>query len=688
MIQLDKPNTVISSGIENAVSFGIKQEGLAHIFSVLRNQLYSDKTLAVIREYCTNAVDAHVEAGKALLPIKVTLPSRFNLVFKVRDFGLGLTEQDIQDIYAFYGESTKRKSNAMIGQLGLGSKSAFAYGDNFVITSYTNGTKTTYNAFIDVTQIGQIAKLGSEPTDEPNGVEISIGVREDDVEDFHSKAENLFKYFKVKPEIDGADFKFEARVPIMEGKGWRVFSGTSVAVMGNIGYPLENHTKDNQIAEALTAGIEVDFNIGDLEISASREKLQYTDRTKAAVEAKLREVIKEAGEQLNKRFAACATLFDAMKLYGQVMDYGSSLYPLRGLLKKNLMFNGTSISSSRLHFQTPNDGSWNVREYSLTYRSKRVRSNQVNVIDCDEKTVVVLNDLGLRGGIPNRVHANVMAGKRVYVAYYANKDSAKFLKETGLVDANCILLSSLPKVSLATAGNSGGGAKNSKHGLSVFSFDYAASKNMTRYSSRNSDYWKPETVDVANDAGVYVIIDQFNFQTRNSGWDSPSDMRRLIERLEKLGITVPTIYGFKAKQFEKARKNAKMVSLWNWLDTTLAAYFTTNDISQKLANRIEFNNNRGSESWIRTLMAHASELTPKTSAAGTAEFLRHLECSGEAAKLDACAEFSGYVTLVKPEFTMSEIAKDFNAKYPLLKFVNFGQPNSWIATLAYINLVG
>ena len=167
MIITQNKVNVVTQGIQGAVSFGIKQEGLAHIFNVLRNQLYSDKILAVLREYSCNAVDAHTEAG-VNRPIEVTLPSRLSLELKIRDYGFGLSETDIQEIYAFYGESTKRKSNSLIGQLGLGSKSAFAYGDNFVINSFYNGIKTTYNAYIDPSQIGQIATLASSPSNEAN----------------------------------------------------------------------------------------------------------------------------------------------------------------------------------------------------------------------------------------------------------------------------------------------------------------------------------------------------------------------------------------------------------------------------------------------------------------------------------------------------------------------------------------
>ena len=79
-----KPNYSSLKQSENfkAVKFGIKKEGLAHIFNVLRNQLYTDKILAVIREYSCNAVDAHIEAGKDEEPIIVTLPNRMNPNFR------------------------------------------------------------------------------------------------------------------------------------------------------------------------------------------------------------------------------------------------------------------------------------------------------------------------------------------------------------------------------------------------------------------------------------------------------------------------------------------------------------------------------------------------------------------------------------------------------------------------------
>jgi flagellin-like hook-associated protein FlgL len=690
MITVEKPNNVVTSGIQNAVSFGIKQEGLAHIFSVLRNQLYSDKILAVIREYSTNAVDAHVEAGKANEPIRVTLPSRFSTTFKIRDFGLGLSEQDIQDIYAFYGESTKRKSNQMIGQLGLGSKSAFAYGDNFVITSFVDGVKTTYNAFIDASQIGQIAKLASEPTDEQNGVEISIAVNEHDIQAFHDKACNLFRYFKVKPEIDGASFNYDVKTPIIESADWRVFGGVSVAIMGNIGYPLDNHwPNDGAITNALAAGIEIDFNIGDLEIAASREKLQYSDATKKAIKDKLARITKEIVQIMNDKFANCATLLDAMKLYGQVMDYGSSFYHLRNLVTKNLTFKGKPIQGSRLHFNIPTNGDWSVRRYEKSYRGSKINSYVANVFECDEKLLIVENDLNIRFGITNRIYNLVTNGKRVYVV--SLKDTAAkadFFTKTGLEQSNLVLLSAYPKISLSTATGTTY-VKNTKHSSKEFVFDLDYAKKASSWHRKYSDFWKQESVDVENDAGLYVMLETFQCKDKNANWISPTDLKQVIEKLDTLGIKIGKVYGFKTKHADKIKKNKNMVCLWKHISVELENYFNKNKVSQKVADRIAYDQNAEIK-WLEFLEKNGSDAKAKTLMFKTAEVFAEMKNASEKKKLDLCVEWKEYIKPMTPTHDLKAAIKAFEAQYPLIPHVDrWDYSNSKVAKamVDYANMI-
>ena len=82
-----------SSGMQNTAEFSIKVT--AKSFGVLINGLYSNKIRAVIRELSTNAYEAHQLVNKENVPFDVKLPTRFDNNFVIRDYGPGLSEDDI-----------------------------------------------------------------------------------------------------------------------------------------------------------------------------------------------------------------------------------------------------------------------------------------------------------------------------------------------------------------------------------------------------------------------------------------------------------------------------------------------------------------------------------------------------------------------------------------------------------------
>ena len=595
MIAIEKTQTVKSSGIKDSVSFGIKADGFAHIFNVLRNQLYSDKILAVIREYSCNAVDANVEAGKSATPISVSLPNRLCSTFKVRDFGNGLTDADIHDIYAFYGESTKRKSNAMIGQLGLGSKSAFAYGDNFVINSFVNGVKNTYNAFIDDSQVGQIAKLGSEATTETNGVEIVISVKDCDYEVFRTKAEGLFKHFKVQPIVKGATVDLTKSECVLSGSFWGIYasqftSNFALAVMGNIAYPIDFYSlksTDDNLTKLLSANLVIEFEIGELDISASREKLQYTDRAIKAIIAKTDKIFSEMNAKVEEKLKNCETLFQAKKIYGSIFDYQSPLHCISGLIKK-VSWNKKPLLDSRISFDykdcssTQTSSLAHVRSYAKSWRGTKISSNELTSLECSEKAVLILNDKGIKNGVTNRVHDLIHTkGKRPVV--FSIKDKSFFAKYNLDEAKDFILLSSLPVHSFASSGGVSA-VKSPKHSSKEFIFDVTK----TSWGSTRSHFWIQESVDIANDSGVYVEIENFDFKTA-SGFTHPQQLSGYIKNLKSLGVTAPKIYGFKKHVMDKVKKNAKFIPLSKYIKDTLENFAKTNKLSQNIADRQGYN---------------------------------------------------------------------------------------------------
>ena len=110
------------------VKMSIDASAVDHLMSNLTN-LYSDPSMAILREYSSNAIDSHVRAKKSA-PILITTPTRENdYKLTVQDFGVGMSKDEIANVYSRYGLSTKGASNDEIGGFGLGCKSALAIAD-------------------------------------------------------------------------------------------------------------------------------------------------------------------------------------------------------------------------------------------------------------------------------------------------------------------------------------------------------------------------------------------------------------------------------------------------------------------------------------------------------------------------------------------------------------------------------
>jgi len=288
-------NEAIVSNVGEIGEFRIRNSAKA--FNILSSGLYANKVRAVIRELSCNATDSHVAAGRATTPFDVHLPNSLEPHFSIRDYGTGLTHAQVTQIYTTYFESTKTNSNEFIGALGLGSKSPFSYTDNFTVTAIRDGVKGIYTAFINGDGVPSIALMTSEATDEPAGVEVKFSVNDRyDFDKFRQEARNVYKFFALRPVISGnADFGFEDAEyesrDIIPGVNAYKHGRGSVAIMGNIAYPIDVPAADQTIPADLRSllgcSLEMHFGIGELDFQASREGLSYIPETIASIKAKL-----------------------------------------------------------------------------------------------------------------------------------------------------------------------------------------------------------------------------------------------------------------------------------------------------------------------------------------------------------------------------------------------------------------
>jgi hypothetical protein len=696
---IEEPTKVIRKGVTKAVSFGIKQTGLAHILNVLRNQLYSDKVGAVVREYSANAVDANKEVGKGDTPIEVTLPTAFDPTFRVRDCGPALNEEEIREVFAMYGESTKRNSNEQIGMLGLGSKSGFAYGDSFLITSFIDGERHTYSAFIDETKLGQIVQLSVGATEEKNGLEIAVPVCEDDLGEFREKSIKLYKHFKVKPRIHGlSDHEKDGleMETLFEGEDWKYLkegNSDSMAVMGGIPYSFNSYDidlmddpKGEALREIVNHHLVLEFEIGDLNITASREALEFTKHTKKNLLKKIEKVNSELKVEVEESFGECKTMFDAKRLLGEICDYGSALYQLSSWAKETVSFNGEKIKDVQYGFYKYDHVT--VRSTKKTYAGN-ARFKLGTTVNPRKDTVIVKNDVGhVRGALGKiALLESEQEGRKVYLINFDDyrykdvhreeqkqKTEAEVCKELGF-DAPMLLLSELPK---PQKGSSVSVGTRTTH--KTFEYD-----TLSYHHSKWSDRWKPVEIDLDEDEGVYVVINRYVIQRPNDEYphsEARSFSRMFSDMKELVGKdNLPdTIVGFTKAASKKVAKNDNWIELHEWVAERVLKLAKKNNIAEK-AERV-----KRTEDVCQSWFVNQKEMKTITKILGQDH--PYVEVQDRYYKLgDDKDEVSNYANMARdwgfklpkgklPEgkVDLKALAKQVEEDYPLVKFV---QTDTW-----------
>ena len=160
--------------------FSVKADN--KLMMMLSSGVYKDKVLAVIRELGSNAIDAVTEHGGEV-SIKLKTINNIHMLI-ISDTGCGLEPQQVIDLMSTYGNSTKRDNNKVNGKFGIGSKSPFAYSDEFFIKSNKNGKSYYFKCYKDNQGIPFIEFLKEEETTEPSGLTFSIEVKTKDLKSF------------------------------------------------------------------------------------------------------------------------------------------------------------------------------------------------------------------------------------------------------------------------------------------------------------------------------------------------------------------------------------------------------------------------------------------------------------------------------------------------------------------------
>lgn len=289
------------------------------IFDILRNKMYSNPIMAICREIGVNALDSHREVGKENVPIQITLPTTLEPFYRIKDWGPGLNKDRIANVYTKYGSSTKRGDNTQIGFFGCGAKTPWSYGPDFSIETIVDGTKYCYQCFIDSKNIGSIALLNSEPTDQGNGTEISIPIKPADFNAFRDGTFFVTKHWTVPPIIKGTSSLPEKLIFTLSGEGWaiaedKISYGREIKlIIDGIEYPLDlTQIKDaHTLTNAINGNTYLYFKTGELSLAANRESVHLDQATRVKIEQRLSSIIKDILAKAQEKLDACPDLFAA-----------------------------------------------------------------------------------------------------------------------------------------------------------------------------------------------------------------------------------------------------------------------------------------------------------------------------------------------------------------------------------------
>lgn len=288
----------------------------AKSYRIMSSKLYGDKIRAVIRELSTNAVDSHIEANNPE-PFEVHLPTVLEPWFHVRDFGVGMDHETVESVYTTYFETTKGETNLLNGGLGLGSKSPFAYTDNFTIVAIKNGIKRVYSAFISDNGTPSVILMSETSTNERTGMCIIIPVQSVDFSTFATKAQGVYKFFDTVPiESNGTQFVKLAMGNEILPNFYSIGINGQFVRMANVAYPIDASYFSHDDQQTMrNMNFLIDVPNGSVEFQPSREGLEYTKETISVISGYLSQLRKQAFDHFNQELSTCKTPWEKWKKF-------------------------------------------------------------------------------------------------------------------------------------------------------------------------------------------------------------------------------------------------------------------------------------------------------------------------------------------------------------------------------------
>jgi hypothetical protein len=449
----------------DGVDAKISQDDMHKLWDILQDP-YKNSIGAVVREYVSNSFDSHAEAkfikensleeirneyaiynsvtDEELSELKNAMSifaddavhvsiakDDTGYYWATEDFGVGLSESRVVDVFANYLKSTKESSNNVIGAFGIGSKSGLSYTDIVYIRTRYNGFEYLY--FLRKGENGpRLDFVNKEPTLERNGTQIKIYIKSvkryswesqatPEINRFEEECRNQLAYFDnvYFDNISTVNNNFT----IIKGKNWIYNSAINNGsdnlsiCLGKVAYPIDFNVLG---IDRINFGLALKFEIGELDVIQTREDIKYTPRSKqaildkiAALQEEFKEMWKAEGKEELEDF------IEYLQLRGSnpIIGIGNSSYGLYDLIPKEELIAFSFKPFSEIHFRCPKAS--HFFEYSVNYRITPHRLVPSN-LDSDfrmlfERDYTVYRIKGNTDSKKNKYISSLGNGKDIYL---------------------------------------------------------------------------------------------------------------------------------------------------------------------------------------------------------------------------------------------------------------------------------
>ncbi len=626
ILSTDKRDVSVSNDFKTS---GFKIQASAKAFEILSSNIYTNKVRAVIREYNCNAYDAHIAAGNGQ-PWDVHLPTHLESYFSVRDYGTGLSDEQVREIFTTYFHSTKTNSNDFVGALGLGSKSAFSIVDSFNVVSYYNGVKTDYCCYKDEHGEPQVATLASSDTDQQNGLEVSMSV-EGRTDDFTYEAVKVFKYFDVLPNINDKevvkdilkakeDYKF-----VCDEGSFNTGYGSLYARMGNVAYKIPTEYRSD------LSGF-INFDIGDLSFNAGREELSMDDSTKKLLKSRIQQVQDNLSQVVYDKLEAEQCKFARAKRKAEV--YSGSM---RSVLRSS------SLDFDKFNLPSIKDGD----ERITAYKRGTWHRDSPDIESLTRLPLINSNDWDIRYFL----HKDRM--KTRIIEWMRSKRGLQIVllkqEQIDLFGIPADLIEDLEEV-VPKSSNSYGGSTPTRSKVAEWN------GKTTGWRVKANECWGDVEIDNDGSERVYVEINRYEPQGKFNDMDQ---FKNIMDSLDHLGIGISSIYGLKTAFLKtKAYKQGNWISLTSYIERESANLPEIKVIQ----NRKHYDN-------------PYQELFTKLANKFDNEIVKEYNDTVELTKAEHSDKFAysvlGLGDKIKSEDKLQQIADEFVAQYPVVELLHW-----------------